>query len=66
MPDAPRFPYPVWAVWRDDLDPAVAKIALKTLRELAIIADKQKLEILNRLRDISETQSLETLGDPDV
>ncbi len=27
VPDAPKYPYPAWAVWRDDLDPALAEIA---------------------------------------
>lgn len=38
----PRFSYPVWSVWRDDLDEDLAQMADVTLRE---IADRTGLEI---------------------
>lgn len=35
VPAAPRFAYPIWAVWREDIDPAVADLARQTLRQAA-------------------------------
>jgi DNA-binding transcriptional LysR family regulator len=32
VPDAPRFPYPVWAVWRDDLDTELTEGSRDALR----------------------------------
>ncbi|TMV07437.1 hypothetical protein [Arenibacterium halophilum] len=37
--DAPRFPYPAWIVWRDDIDPDIAATARTSLA--AIVADAE-------------------------
>ena len=34
VPDAPRFPYPIWVVWRTDVDPIIRAAAESTLREV--------------------------------
>ena len=62
VPDAPRFPYPVWAVWRDDLDP---NIAASAKRCLATIVDQVRAEqnaILARLVESGEDDSIRELG----
>ena len=67
VPDAPRFPYPVWGVWRDDLDPALAKIAKSELVSVAGTAEADGEAVLGRLRDISDEQVVEVLGErPDI
>lgn len=40
--DAPRFPYPVWVVWREDLDADLAKVAHATLTETAQESEKEQ------------------------
>lgn len=34
VPDAPVFAYPIWCVWRDDLDKDIADVAKRTLQTL--------------------------------
>lgn len=60
--DAPRFPYPVWAVWREDLDPAIAEIAKATLTKVANAAEADSVAVIEKLRDISEDNIVEVLG----
>lgn len=50
VPDAPSFPYPVWAVWREDLDPAIRDAAHDVLRQLGDAADLVGEEVLGTLR----------------
>ena len=62
VPDAPRFPYPVWAVWRDDVDPDIASSAKKCLK---IVVDQVRSErdaILDRIVEVSEAGAIECLG----
>ncbi|MDO6591737.1 LysR family transcriptional regulator [Loktanella sp. D2R18] len=60
--DAPRFPYPVWAVWREDLDPTIAEIAKTTLTQVANAAEADGEAVLERLRDINDNTVVEVLG----
>tara|TARA_R110002073_G_scaffold89867_1_gene212631 strand:+ start:130 stop:726 length:597 start_codon:yes stop_codon:yes gene_type:complete len=45
--DAPRFPYPSWVVWRDDLDPDVARVARTTLHDVVQAAVKEQENVVN-------------------
>jgi len=63
VPDAPRFPYPVWAVWREDLDPAIAQIAKAELEKVASAAEADGEAVLDQLRVISNTRVVEILGE---
>jgi DNA-binding transcriptional LysR family regulator len=63
VPDAPRFPYPVWAVWREDLDPSLAEIAKSELAKVASAADADGKAVLEQLREISDDHVVEVLGD---
>ena len=60
--NAPRFPYPVWAIWRDDLDPFIATVAKTTLAQVANAADADSQLVLDRLRSISDENTVEVLG----
>ncbi len=62
VPDAPRFPYPVWAVWRQDLDPALARLAKSELMKVADAAEADGNAVIDRLRGISDDQTVEVLG----
>lgn len=62
VPDAPRFPYPVWAVWRDDTDPEIRKIARDTLYRVANAAEADGDAVVAHLRKISVDQEVDVLG----
>ena len=62
VPDAPRFPYPVWAVWRDDLDVDIRKVAAQALARVSADADKTSTLVLGDLREISENKVIDVLG----
>lgn len=53
VPDAPVFPYPVWAVWREDLDPEIKTLAQRLLRETA---DKAEVGLWQCPRRFAENQ----------
>jgi hypothetical protein len=56
--DAPRFPYPAWAVWREDLDPVVRDLASRILREVAEKIDDAQVNVLEKLAEISEEHAI--------
>ncbi|MFW8634807.1 LysR family transcriptional regulator [Cribrihabitans pelagius] len=62
VPDAPRFPYPVWAVWRDDLDPALRAAAEGMLQAVTDRIGSEQDSVLAELRGISEGGTVEVLG----
>ncbi len=61
VPDAPRFPYPVWSVWRDDLDPEIREAASRTLKTVCEGAEADSDAVLEVLEDIS-ADGVEVLG----
>jgi DNA-binding transcriptional LysR family regulator len=65
VPDAPRFPYPVWAVWRDDLDPEIRDVAKKILKSVSNAAEADGDAIIAQLRKMSEDEEVDVLGVPD-
>jgi DNA-binding transcriptional LysR family regulator len=62
VPDAPRFPYPAYVVWRDDLDPQIADVARKTLLEVAEKASEAQGQVIDQLNEISEAEEIPILG----
>lgn len=64
VPDAPTFPYPVWAIWRDDLDSGLKEAARVVLREVVEQTNLEQDEVIDRLESISD-EDLETLGEAD-
>lgn len=60
--DAPCFPYPAWVVWREDLDPVVARIAQETLHRVAAAAEADTDKVMDQLAGISVTPPLDILG----
>ncbi len=62
VPDAPRFPYPVWAVWREDLDPAIRSVAAQVLAQVAGAAEADGEAVIAQLRDISDDQAVDVMG----
>lgn len=67
VPDAPRFPYPVWAVWRDDLDPDLRAQAEAELIATATVADDESHAVMDQLRDLTDGDFIDILGEtPDT
>lgn len=54
VPDAPSFPYPVWAVWREDLDPEIREIAKDVLRKVSDAAEQAGDQVVDQLRIITK------------
>ena len=66
VPNTPRFPYPAWAVWREDLDPEVAEISRSALSAVIENTDADQNKVMQKLRDISENQEVEVLGEAEM
>ena len=62
VPDAPRFPYPVWVVWREDLDADVRRAAADALSGVVKSVIFEQGSLLSRLSSISKSGRLTRLG----
>ncbi|MCX7561590.1 LysR family transcriptional regulator [Sulfitobacter sp. F26204] len=47
--EAPRFPYPSWVVWRDDLDDDLVNLARRTLARIVQDAEKEQETVVGHL-----------------
>lgn len=47
--DAPRFPYPAWIVWRDDIDPDIAATARTSLAAFVADAESEQKTLVRSL-----------------
>ncbi|MCF2905077.1 LysR family transcriptional regulator [Octadecabacter sp. CECT 8868] len=63
VPEAPRFPYPIWAVWREDLDAELRQLAQSELVATAKAADVESHAVVDRLRDLNDGEDIEVLGE---
>ena len=61
--DAPRFPYPAWVVWREDLDKRIAETALSALRTVANTVDEEQDEVIDELATLTPGGDVQILGD---
>lgn len=66
VPGAPTFPYPVWAVWRDDLDPEIMEAARFVLKQVATDADTANEVVMEQLTQLSDVSTVETLGESTI
>ena len=55
VPDAPRFPYPIWSVWREDLDKSVAEKAREALIWVADYADAEQDAVMEKLSRLTSS-----------
>lgn len=62
-PDAPKFHYPVWLVWREDLSPAIADLARAALGRAAAAFDRDQGAVLDELTEISREGATLEFGD---
>ncbi len=66
VPDAPRFPYPVWSIWRDDLDGDVRAKAQAALVAIKSQIDGDQSAVIAELADISKGDVVEVLGNVEI
>ena len=59
VPDAPRFAYPAWIVWRDDINPDIASIAKQSLSQVANDASVTQEETMVQLAMLSDENEVE-------
>lgn len=62
VPDAPIFPFPVWSVWRDDLEDDIRAVAESALVAIRSQIDADQDAVIAELAQISESESVEVLG----
>ncbi|SMX22884.1 LysR family transcriptional regulator [Boseongicola aestuarii] len=62
VPGAPAFPYPIWSVWRDDLDTEVRATAEKTLVAIQSQIEADQNSVIAELKDISDGDAAEGTG----
>lgn len=63
VPDAPVFPYPIWSVWREDLDENVASAARRALARVVAQLENDQDAVQEELEELSESGEVATLGD---
>jgi DNA-binding transcriptional LysR family regulator len=66
VPDAPAFPYPVWLVWRTDVNDAVIQAGREAIRHVISNLDHDLDELLTQLRGLSGDHRLHKLGNSSV
>ncbi len=52
VPKAPRFHYPIWATWREDIDPAIEAAAASVLAKVSGISDADCQAVIGKLTQI--------------
>lgn len=63
VPDAPKFPYPVFHVWREDLDDEVVAVARNTIHRIAQGVEVRQEMVLEQLIEISVDDEVAVLGE---
>ena len=52
--DAPRFPYPAWVVYREDLDPDLAALARTCLKTVVQSAEREQETVIEKLTHMTD------------
>lgn len=65
VPDAPMFPYPIWSVWRDDMDDEIRGLAEQCLVAIRSQIDEEQNAVIAELAEISEGRTVEVFGNHD-
>lgn len=63
VPDAPRFPYPVYHIWREDLSENIIRVARKTLSQTIHHAESRQDKVIDALASISDEDRVLILGE---
>ncbi|TNF19421.1 MAG: LysR family transcriptional regulator [Rhodobacteraceae bacterium] len=64
VPDAPVFPYPVWSIWREDLDADIRATAEAALVTIQSQIDEDQTAVIAELAEISSGDVLGIAGEP--
>ncbi|MDQ2094564.1 LysR family transcriptional regulator [Rhodalgimonas zhirmunskyi] len=59
--NAPRFPYPIWQIWRDDVDPIVRAAAEQAIEEVVALIEDVQTETLDKLAELSGEDEIAVL-----
>ena len=59
VPEAPRFPFPLWAVWQEELDTDLLDVARKAL---LTVAHENELDSNHVLRDLNKISGLDEIA----
>ena len=62
VPDAPRFTYPVWVVWRDDLGPAIRSVATTAMQQVQGRIHTDQDAVIAERRDLGDGHAGDILG----
>ncbi|SIO21821.1 LysR family transcriptional regulator [Vannielia litorea] len=62
VPNAPTFPYPVWVIWRDDLDDDIHAVAEAALVAVTTQLDADQDAVLETLAGMNNGQGVGILG----
>lgn len=62
VPDAPAFPYPIWAIWREDMPEDTAADLRRALAEVCEELANEAEDVLEDLRGLSSDGELRELG----
>ena len=65
VPDAPTFPYPVWAIWREDLAGDLRHAAAQALEDVVSEVNSAQGSVIETLDSVSEDE-LERLGETPI
>lgn len=63
VPGAPRFPYPMFHVWRDDIEDETIAVARNALNRVAYELEIQQDRVIDQLADISNEDEVHVLGE---
>ncbi|WP_342777728.1 LysR family transcriptional regulator [Roseovarius arcticus] len=63
VPEAPVFPFPIWCILREDLDPEVAEMARSALLDVTLNNEVEQEQVLEKWRQISDMDNIAILGD---
>lgn len=66
VPDAPRFPYPIFYAWREDLDDEVSAVARNMIHRFAQHVETRQEKIIDQLSEISTQDEVAVLGEQRV
>lgn len=62
VPGAPAFPYPVWSIWRDDLDEDIRATAEAALVATTTQIGADQSAVVAELSDLNDGETVERLG----
>lgn len=62
VPNAPIFPYPIWSVWRDDLESDIREVAEAALVAIGSQIDGEQNAVIEALSHLNDHDRVEILG----